>query len=175
MSACREQRRSRTSAEKRRSRSHKANLSGTAGFGQPALNQFSSFKPRFKTKSIMPGMETRAPERTENNSGFSASATFLPMIFSFLTPATAALTCSLTADRSCCCHSSRCRLTPEVDYCKSGEEPGNQHSSVLPGWHLYRPGGFSYAEAIAFTGSTVFKCVYPFTSWVILSSYSYKG
>ena len=29
-----------------------------------------SFRPMLSTVSIMPGMDTRAPERTETNSGF---------------------------------------------------------------------------------------------------------
>ena len=33
----------------------------------------SSFNPRLSTVSIMPGMEARAPERTETSSGFSGS------------------------------------------------------------------------------------------------------
>ena len=35
----------------------------------------------------MPGIETRAPDRTENSSGSAASANFLPMIFSTLASA----------------------------------------------------------------------------------------
>ena len=34
--------------------------------------------------SIMPGMEARAPERTETSSGFSLSPNFLPTRFSSL-------------------------------------------------------------------------------------------
>ena len=34
--------------------------------------------------SIMPGMEARAPERTETSSGFSLSPNFLPVISSIL-------------------------------------------------------------------------------------------
>ena len=33
----------------------------------------SSFKPRLRIVSIIPGMEARAPERTETNNGFSTS------------------------------------------------------------------------------------------------------
>ena len=40
----------------------------------------SSFKPKFKTVSIIPGIDTRAPERTDTNNGFSLSANFLPII-----------------------------------------------------------------------------------------------
>ena len=32
-----------------------------------------SFRPRFRTESIIPGMDTRAPERTETSSGFFGS------------------------------------------------------------------------------------------------------
>ena len=39
----------------------------------------SSFRPRFKMVSIMPGMEARAPERTESNSGSSALPNCLPI------------------------------------------------------------------------------------------------
>ena len=34
--------------------------------------------------SIMPGIESRAPERTETSSGFFVSPNFVPMIFSML-------------------------------------------------------------------------------------------
>ena len=42
--------------------------------------------------SIMPGMESRAPERTATSSGFSTLPNFLPMDFSIL--ATAASICA---------------------------------------------------------------------------------
>jgi hypothetical protein len=32
-----------------------------------------AFSPRFSTVSIMPGIDTRAPERTLSSSGFSGS------------------------------------------------------------------------------------------------------
>ncbi len=38
-----------------------------------------SFKPRFRTVSIMPGIDMGAPERTDTSSGSSASPIFLPM------------------------------------------------------------------------------------------------
>ncbi len=40
--------------------------------------------------SIMPGMEARAPERTETSRGFVRSPNFLPLIFSI--SATASMT-----------------------------------------------------------------------------------
>ena len=42
----------------------------------------SSFKPRFKTVSIIPGIETRAPERTETKHGFSLSPNLVSVRFS---------------------------------------------------------------------------------------------
>ena len=42
----------------------------------------SSFRPRFRMVSIMPGMEARAPERTETSRGFFRSPNFLPFISS---------------------------------------------------------------------------------------------
>ena len=39
----------------------------------------SSFKPRLRTVSIIPGMENFAPERTETNSGSVGSPSFFPM------------------------------------------------------------------------------------------------
>ena len=36
-------------------------------------------RPTFKTVSIMPGMDLRAPLRQETRSGFSASPYFMPM------------------------------------------------------------------------------------------------
>ena len=52
-------------------------------------------RPTFRTVSIMPGIEERAPERTESSSGFFGSPNLLPEDFS--TPASAAATCSLSA------------------------------------------------------------------------------
>jgi len=45
--------------------------------------------------SIIPGIEARAPERTETSSGFSASPNLRPTIFS--TWASAALTCAVSS------------------------------------------------------------------------------
>ena len=42
----------------------------------------SSFKPRFKIVSIIPGIEARAPERTDTKRGFSLSPNFIPQISS---------------------------------------------------------------------------------------------
>jgi hypothetical protein len=49
----------------------------------------SSLRPRFRMVSIMPGIESRAPERTATRSGMpSVAPNFVPMIFSMLaTPA----------------------------------------------------------------------------------------
>jgi hypothetical protein len=41
-----------------------------------------SFNPRLSTVSIIPGMLTRAPERTESSRGFWASPNRAPIIFS---------------------------------------------------------------------------------------------
>src|SRR5665647_1793101 len=38
-----------------------------------------SLRPRLRMVSIMPGMEARAPERTEISSGSAASPNFLPV------------------------------------------------------------------------------------------------
>ena len=42
----------------------------------------SSFRPRFRIVSIMPGIDARAPERTETSRGFSRSPNFLPVMVS---------------------------------------------------------------------------------------------
>ncbi len=42
----------------------------------------SSFSPRLRTVSIIPGMENFAPERTDTSSGSSGSPSVLPMAFS---------------------------------------------------------------------------------------------
>ena len=63
-----------------------------AGSGLPLIiaATTSSFKPRFKMVSIIPGMEALAPERTDTNNGFSRSPNFFPLISSiFLTPSIA--------------------------------------------------------------------------------------
>ena len=44
----------------------------------------ASFRPRFNTVSIMPGMENFEPERTETNNGFSGSPNLEPIAFSTL-------------------------------------------------------------------------------------------
>ena len=49
--------------------------------------------PRFKIVSIMPGMETRAPLRTETSSGSLLSPNFFP--FSFSSQRSASKICSL--------------------------------------------------------------------------------
>ena len=49
----------------------------------------SSFKPKFNTVSIIPGIEILAPERTDTNNGFFGSPKVLPVISSsFLTCST---------------------------------------------------------------------------------------
>jgi len=53
----------------------------------------SSFKPRFRMVSIIPGMDARAPERTETNNGLTLSPNFMFMISS--TPFIAASTSGL--------------------------------------------------------------------------------
>jgi hypothetical protein len=42
----------------------------------------SSFRPRLRTVSIIPGIENLAPERTLTSSGSFGSPIFLPMAFS---------------------------------------------------------------------------------------------
>ena len=49
-----------------------------------------SLRPRLSTVSIIPGMDSRAPERTDTSSGLSPSPKRRPMIFS--TPAMARAT-----------------------------------------------------------------------------------
>src|SRR5437763_1802723 len=44
----------------------------------------ASLRPMLRTVSIMPGMETRAPERQETSSGFFGSPNVAPMTFSVL-------------------------------------------------------------------------------------------
>jgi len=38
----------------------------------------TSLRPRLSTVSIMPGMDTEAPDRTERSSGLAGSPSFLP-------------------------------------------------------------------------------------------------
>src|SRR5438094_427493 len=47
-----------------------------------------SFIPRFRIVSIIPGMESRAPERTETSNGRSLSPNLFPTDFSTLARAT---------------------------------------------------------------------------------------
>ena len=53
------------------------------------------FIPKFKMVSIIPGMESRAPERTDKSKGFLRSPNFFPSCFSV--SATEARTCSSRA------------------------------------------------------------------------------
>ena len=46
------------------------------------LSTLSSFSPRLSTVSIMPGMETGAPERTETRRGLSPAPNFFPVSLS---------------------------------------------------------------------------------------------
>jgi hypothetical protein len=57
--------------------------------GRTRASTVWSFRPRLRIVSIMPGMESRAPERTATRSGMpSVAPNFVPMIFSMLaTPA----------------------------------------------------------------------------------------
>jgi hypothetical protein len=48
------------------------------GLRDEALGTVSSLRPRFRTVSIMPGIEARAPERTESSSGSEESPNVLP-------------------------------------------------------------------------------------------------
>ena len=56
--------------------------------GRPVLrlrpSTTSSFKPKLRMVSIIPGMEARAPERTETNNGFSTSPNLEFIRFSIL-------------------------------------------------------------------------------------------
>ena len=58
------------------------------------ISSTSSFIPRFRIVSIIPGMESRAPERTETSNGRSLSPNFLPVDFSTLAIAAATFACS---------------------------------------------------------------------------------
>ena len=53
----------------------------------------ASFRPRLSTVSIIPGIDTRAPERTDTSNGLSASPNFWPTAAS--TFASAASTCAV--------------------------------------------------------------------------------
>ena len=63
----------------------------------------SSFRPRFKMVSIMPGMEARAPERTDSSSGSSALPNCLPISVSknFTPSSTSPWIMVRTASRPC--------------------------------------------------------------------------
>ena len=62
------------------------------GLRRPAPATDSSLSPRFRTVSSIPGIDSRAPERTETSSGSSASPSFLPACSS--SAASASSTCS---------------------------------------------------------------------------------
>ncbi len=51
---------------------------------RPAISTRVVVSPRLRIVSIMPGMESRAPERTETSSGVVWSPNFLPTDFSTL-------------------------------------------------------------------------------------------
>ena len=50
-----------------------------AGLASASASTVWSFRPRLRIVSIMPGIESRAPERTETSSGFFRSPNFLPV------------------------------------------------------------------------------------------------
>ncbi len=57
-----------------------ANLGFPVFFAKPSTA--TSFNPKFNTVSIIPGIETLAPDLTETNRGFSLSPNFAPIISS---------------------------------------------------------------------------------------------
>src|SRR3990170_5557151 len=57
----------------------------------PSAGTVTSFNPRFRTVSIIPGIENFAPERTETRSGRAGSPSFLPVLASIA--ATPSSTC----------------------------------------------------------------------------------
>ena len=59
----------------------------------------SSFRPRFNTVSIMPGMENFAPERLETSNGFCGSPNLFSVAVS--TVSSAAVACSHSPSGSC--------------------------------------------------------------------------
>ncbi len=58
-----------------------------ANLADARVSTTSSFKPRFRIVSIIPGIEALAPERTETRRGFSLSPNFFPVISSNFTRA----------------------------------------------------------------------------------------
>ncbi len=62
-----------------------------------------SFMPRLRMVSIMPGIEARAPERTDTSSGISLSPNFMPVSFSmfFIALSTSGRSISMTASLPC--------------------------------------------------------------------------
>ena len=70
-----DRRRCRTSATKRRCESH-AKRSSPERAARPRT--VSSFRPRFRTVSSIPGIDSRAPERTDTSSGSLASPSCAP-------------------------------------------------------------------------------------------------
>ena len=65
----------------------------------PAPRPSASLRPRLSTVSIMPGIEARAPERTETSSGFFVSPKILPV--SLPTCASAFSTCAFRSFGYC--------------------------------------------------------------------------
>ena len=63
----------------------------------------SSFRPRFRIVSIIPGIEARAPERTDSKSGFVLLPNSMPMFFStcFMAASTSGLIILITSSLPC--------------------------------------------------------------------------
>ena len=76
-------------------------------FGQ--TRTVSSFKPRLRTVSIMPGIENAAPERTDTSSGFFGSPKRLPTFSSILSDLPSPVPTCLR-ESFCRCQRTRCRL-----------------------------------------------------------------
>ncbi len=69
----------------------------------------SSLRPRFSTVSIMPGIDARAPERTETSSGFVGSPNFRPTRLSTRARCVARPAASARRVLAAGCRRSRCR------------------------------------------------------------------
>ena len=87
----------------------------------------SSLRPRLRIVSIMPGIEARAPERTDSSSGSAASPKRLPISFS-----TKATPCSTSASISF----SAASLPFSVNTVQASVLMVNPDGTVMPSRHI---------------------------------------
>ncbi len=114
-----------------------------AGLGLMRAATVFSFRPMFRTVSIMPGMDSRAPERQESSSGFVSQPNLAPIVSSILPRAFS--TSSFTPAG----YSPFVLGVMDADVGGDGEPGGDGQAVLWPsprGWRPSRPGCSSWCD-----------------------------